>query len=228
MTKTKRQSLGRIMSVVGAMAVLLAVACQAEPILRLDFAAVATDPVQAGFTAHVGGSNATYSTTAGDVTLTLTDFSSAGIFRPGVSDSGDFTYGALYCNSLFSNEPKATVTLSGPGIDANKAYYIRIFSYDYNPSGGGTRTVTYDVEGDTTGSFDPTSITFDRTAVPTSNYQYSALGTLTPSAAGELSFSLSGPAAAVRLNALELQVIPEPGTLALFGLAGLLLLKRRR
>jgi hypothetical protein len=213
----------------------------------------------AGFVQFLGASSQTgitsevFATVNGNVTVTVNaqvDGANLGggyFDRGGLSNSGAFTYAALYNSFTYNNSsasfaPTATtsisLTLSGPGISASTAYSLTFFSFDTDQgrSTTGTHTATISGQSGTTGT--NAVIVWTDAAPPATNNQYSNTQAFLSDGSGHLTFLVSDTynfntdsRSGVRLNAFILAPVPEPGSVVLVGggvvLLGLLWRKRR-
>ncbi len=192
-----------------------------QSLLSVDFqntARLAPGVTQSGFVAfnETNGGTATYSTTAGEVTVTMSglDAIQGGMHnREDVSNADRQTFAAVYNDFAFKNgeSPQSmSLTLSGPGIVAGTAYNITFYSYDSDHTQG-THAVRFAGVSDTTGSAGPLRWT---PAVPATLGQYAVSGVFTSDAAGTLTidmtdtFSTQGHTG-IRLNGFELSVVSE-------------------
>lgn len=169
--------------------------------------------------------------------------SDQGSYVANLGDSETFTYGNLFIDlySDFSNVTDtatnsriANLTLSG--LDANTQYDVQIWSIDVRWNSDGVYKwwdlTHYDAEdpnsdsvllGAINNKVTPTS------AELTSNDAFSIIVRLTSNADGELIFSQTAPGGGGgSLNGLTISLIPEPASLGLLGLSGLILCHRRR
>ncbi len=215
----------------------LAPQVQAATLASLDFGNGST---QAGFTPISSLATTTVGTPNGDLTITFTNgngfFDRAGAGGLPVSGSGGFSYNNLYNDWFFLNSTgTSTITLGGPAIAPNTSYDIRIWAYDESADTGAEHTVTLGVTAGTAGSPSPIVYTPDTTL--TDNFQFSDFTTYTANGSGEIQITASdvnngitnGFNGALRLPGLTIAEIPEPSgaVLALFGIAGLLVRRRR-
>lgn len=213
--------------VTASMLALLASGTATASIIQVDFQP-SGGVTQSGFTAITNN----LTTTIGGVT-----FKVSGEFftrNPGFTDSGAFTYEGLFDDFAYTNGTGTTapaITLQMSGLLQNTAYALRFYSGDMFPAAtypvnapwAGILTTTY---SPIVGTGSTLSSTFDRTANPTTNDQYSALGTITSNASGQITMSIVGSStsgyAFTRLNGLVLEsqkgVIPEPATVIVWSL----------
>ena len=158
--------------------------------------------------------------------------------RNNMDDAGSLTTATLYEDFAYINgggggsgSPKSTsLVLSGAGIAENTAYQLTFYSFD--PVGSaGTHTVSFSGSAGTTGS--AANIVWTGSTNPTTDGQYATTGTFTSDGSGVLTVTVSDSwtgatdVTGLRLNGFVLDV-PEPGSLALLGLGGLLIGARRR
>ena len=112
------------------------------------------------------------------------------------------------------------------GLVPNSAYEITWYSYDGYFDGGAT-TFKAKAGSDTSGATIVTQ-TISAAGTPTANDDMAYTGTWT-STTGTLDLTASAVIAGqARVNGFEISVVPEPGSLALLGLGGLCVLRRRR
>jgi hypothetical protein len=254
--------------VLGVAALLGGEGARASTIIALDFQQ-SGDTVQAGFTQFAGPVSQTtaYALTFGNLTVTVTaqtdgndlgggffDRSSSGGsggFSP-LTNSGAFTYANLYNSFAYNNSSQTnlqnttafptsiSLNFSGAGISALTPYSLMFYSFDTDggrPATSGTHTETFTGTAGTIGSAG--NIVWSDQARPTSNNQYSSVGTFTSDASGNLNIVVSDSyvnnfdsRSGVRLNALILSTAsaPEPGTLGMLALAlgGMACLRKTR
>lgn len=219
----------------------------AQTLLSVDYqnTSVGGAPVtQSGFEAFddSDAGSALYSTVAGDVTVTMTGLDGAigGHFnRGGVTNGGGLAFADVYNDFAFKNGGAAgsgspqsmTLTFSGAGISASTSYSLTFFSYD-SVSSGGSHTVSFNGASGSSGS--APDLLWTGGSNPTTDGQYATTGTFTSDGSGVLTIDLSDSwtgatdTTGIRLNAFELDVIPEPSSGILLGLGGLAMLMRRR
>lgn len=240
---------------VAASAILIGVAgVSAAPVLQLDINDRRSDVVdltQSGFTPFLldgadGSSQTTVTRTnlGGtdiDVTVTVVDTDAPpdntngamdDRIRSGPTNSGAFTFEEIYRDFIFVG---GSAGLTG-GLDIdvsdllpNTPYTVTIYSFD--TVSNGLRTADYTANGTflLTTAFDGTAD--DATGSLASNDQFAFTGIATTDAAGDLLISgraTSETIPAVYLNAIEFEVIPEPASLGLLSVGGLLALRRKR
>lgn len=186
----------------------------------------------------------TFTTSQGDVSVTIgsKDADLSGFFtRGGLSNSGAFTFADLYNDFVFDNGSSGedlTLSLSGPGIDADSDYLLTFFSFD-PLSTQGDHEVTISPTSGTTG--DPLTILWSGSDVPTSNEEFAATGIFQSNGLGQLNFLLTDQfsgatqTAGIRLNGFQIAAtaVPEPISLPVWILAagvalGALRIVRRR
>jgi hypothetical protein len=192
----------RPLAAIAGLSLAIGSANAATPLLSLDYG---TGDLQTDFLAGVIGTKA-----YGDITVIATGTgytrTSSGVTQ---NLTEDFLYGTV------------SLTLSGEGISANTDYEIKFWGYD----AGNDVDFSFISTGTTTGTAGPivngvgadNPVTFD---------DYTATGTFTSNAAGELEIGVSG--SNPTLNGFQLTAVPEPTTTALLGLGGIALILRRR
>jgi len=180
----------------------------------LDFSVdFGTAGVEPGFAGQ--GSNAqVHSTTAGDMTVVISGYQ--GLFN--FASTG--TNQALFDDFYFKNGGTMTLVLSGPAISADTDYDMTFWAF----YGAEARNTTINGTAGTTGpSLGPIAFVNP----PTSLSDNAASGTFTSDSSGFLTFAISGTNARPALNGFNITV-PEPATMALLGMGGLMMLRRRR
>lgn len=225
-----------------ALAVGLMAGAQATTIF-IDFGADGTTTTTSGWnnvTATLGAAagnslpNLVSSTSAGTgISLTIVSrFNGAntnGLSGGFGSYPGTATNDSLYGNTeSFGGGPNMFPAFRLSGLVVGQTYDFKFFAARTGVAGTppDNRETQYTLTGATTGS-----VTLNATNNTTgATVEYS----LTPNANGEILINI-GPGANnnnsnhfTYLNVLEINTVPEPGSLALAGLGGLLLLRRRR
>jgi len=141
---------------------------------------------------------------------------------------GTATNDSLYGNTeSFGSGANMFPSFRLGGLVVGQTYDFKFFASRTGVTGSppDNRETQYTLAGATSGS-----VTLNATNNTTNTVTYS----LTPNASGEILISI-GPGANnnnsnhfTYLNVLEINTVPEPGSVALLGLGGLLLMRRRR
>jgi len=138
---------------------------------------------------------------------------------------GSSSLSPLYRDFLYNNGYTTPINVQIEGLLPNETYDLRLYSSD--AAGGGFNPTMQFTP--TTGSGAPGIVTFSDTAPPTTDYQDSTVVQWTTDGSGTLAFNtaITGPVYfyGARLNGLE--IMPEPSTVLLLGMGGLLLWHRR-
>jgi len=185
----------------------------------------------------------TYTTlTTGQITTTLstTEFTSAQLAcrnnRWGSGNVGNGgPWASLYDGFAFTSCNKMSVTLSnasGTPIAPNTAYQLTVYAYDGNATTGNVYFAT-DSAGTqfVNGTQALSTISWTNGHVFNTGDTYASLTfNVTSDSNGQIKFydMNNGTASGNRLNGFQLASIPEPATMSLLGLGGLVTLLRRR
>jgi|GEM_PF-3657451 len=239
----------RSLSLILALGLLAGSSLDAQTVL-VDFQNVAT-PSQPGSSVFnrntswgsAGESDARNFTLGSDtitITLTAAAAGSSGFERPDTNTAfTDFAFRPLYRDGiqrLRSSTSLAALTISGlEPAGSGLTYGVRIWWYDpgfennsvqsyYNVTGGATPVTPF-------GTITNNTIASGNASFP-DNTAYSVFGTFAAHTDGTLAFAITGPSSNARISGLEIQVIPEPSSLALLigaaGAAGVIRMLRRR
>ena len=230
-------------------------------LVAVQFEQTGVSTTQAGFSPFSGNGSQTgvtslpFSTVAGTVNVSLNtqiDVNNLGggyfMRPPGITNSGALTFADLYNSFVFNNSSNGftpnqttsiTLTLSGAGISASRAYQLTFYSWDNNPAGESFSPKGHQVTfAGVSGTSGTASLVSQFDTAPTANNTYAVSQNYTSDSSGNLTFlisdfsgTLSGGAArsGVRLNAFQLNTVPEPGTVTLCLLSlGVCMARRRR
>lgn len=233
------------LALLAAAASLLCATPSRAALISVDFDQTTAVATQAGFTSIAGPvSNATtLSQVVGGFTVSA-DFTSTSAFsgafnRGGVTNGGALTYADLYNDFLYTNlASSAGIILSIAGVTPNTPYTFTLYSFDPSMSTATSITTTFAAGANTSGASGTvtyTSVTPTYTSVvPTTNNQYSTTLTFTSTTSTINIFATATNNAPgisadyLRINGFTMDAVPEPASLALFSLAGLTLVRRRR
>ena len=152
-------------------------------------------------------------------------------FPSGTWNNGAFSYGDLYRDFITCRKYMAVQI---GGLDPTTEYSITFYAYDHN----NTYTQTFtDITGATASNLNGANVALGSIAwtkttdfTGASNDIYALTATATSDASGRLTFRLNCPASnvATDLNGLTLNIVPEPASLSLLCLSGLMIAARRR
>jgi hypothetical protein len=216
----------------------------AAPILSVD---IAGSPIQSGFVGGFTGADGAGPRTStfpvadpAVITGTVTGVIACGSnpsdmsqntsnlnlrTRANPTNSGDFTYAALYQDRIVGLAPGAGLFLELSGLTPNTAFSIQVWGYDNAKAGNFSLFNRTDGLNDLLGSYTVTA-----GALPASNDQFSVTGMVTSDATGKIVVQSSSNIDGVGImNGFVLSTVPEPGSaLALAAAGGLLISRRRR
>jgi hypothetical protein len=222
-----RNTIVRGLVIAGAAVLGASQAAQAEPLLAVQFG-IAGAGQQPGFETRQSVDSATY----GSHTVTVSDVSTAGdihffTYAGGevgqIANSGAFTYASVYKGMVGTNQDNGKFNFSITGFAPSTTYALKVYAFDYSQSG----PITYSFKDSSATLLG--SITSQGGAPPTSNDQAATTFNLSTNGAGTLLFSeTASPNYRVRFNAFEVSAVPEPASLGLMAMAGVLALSRRR
>ena len=137
------------------------------------------------------------------------------------SDSyDDLVDGAIFGGSGFTSNG-GIIRLRLLGLDSDQEYAVQLWTHDGRSDGSGRSTTVSDAESG------GNSVSLDHNSTDaTGGLGQFVVGTFTADGATQDIFIYAANSA--QFNAVQLRAVPEPGSLALMGLGGLCLLKRRR
>mgnify|MGYP003588800905 CR=1 FL=1 len=169
-----------------------------------------------------------------NITAVITGAGSQTLYQRNMSGGSETN---LFRDGTQWNTSGGTLNLTLSGLSASFNYQVRLWAYDYQFGNSATQGY-YDVTGggnDYLGSLTNTinSVASGSPLLPNGLYdaRYVLTANLTAGAGGELSINIIPGSGNQKINGFEVigyDVVPEPSTMVMFGLAGGLMILRRR
>lgn len=199
--------------------IAMAGTAQAAIIAGFDFGAGDAARVQPGFTAVTSGTSDAVTSTGDGIGIEF-DTNASGIRDRGITAPITGHPDAAILRDLFFWSTADAITFTLSGLDANTTYDIVGYIFD-SESGNSGKNIDFTTSGGTvsvtTDNTDASNSVFDLESLTTdANGQATIVMDHTGGAGGAVSF----------INGFA--IVPEPASLALVGLGGLMILGRRR